>query len=241
MLERLKIWYRTHSYKTRKDPGGIKYIEDSVQKGDVVFDIGAHKGGYLNKIRQIVGKKGLVVGFEPQKVLYNYLKGLTESLKWSNVIVEPYGISDKPGSATLYIPVNAIKQDSSPGATILDKNPEAEINRVETIELESLDNYISRTSIKPVLLKIDVEGNELNVFKGGVNYLKSHKPKILVEIEARHIGEDRVNEVIEWLRDLGYKGQFIHGEEVRALDEFTFDTFQDVNDMANYCNNFIFE
>lgn len=241
MIERLRIWYRTFNYSLRKDPGGMKYLHDRIEKGDVVFDIGAHKGGYLNKIRNLVGKEGLVVGFEPQSVLFEYLKDISETLSWKNVIIENMGISDKPGTANLYVPTNKIEQESSPGATILGTKPDSEISKIESIELESLDNYIERTGRRPSLLKIDVEGNELNVFRGGVAYIRAKHPKILVEIEARHIGIEKLDTTFSFLTDLGYKGYFIHHKDFIELDLFSFHKYQNLNDMDNYCNNFIFE
>jgi len=90
-------------------------------------------------------------------------------------------------------------------------------------------------------LKIDVEGNELNIFRGGVDTLKKYKPKILVEIEARHVGQDKAVETFDFLEALGYKGYIIADLSYLPLTEFNFDKHQNTGDKGNYCNNFIFE
>ena len=106
---------------------------------------------------------------------------------------------------------------------------------------DTLDLYCKQHNIKPDFLKIDVEGNELKVFQGGVDTLKKYKPKILVEIEAKHVGQERVLETFEFLKAFGYHGHIIHGLIRQPLADFRFDKYQNINDRKNYCNNFIFE
>ena len=85
-----------------------------------------------------------------------------------------------------------------------------------------------------------MEGNELRIFKGGVETLKKFKPKILVEIEARHVGKEKVLETKQFLQDLGYKGKFIMGLERIPVSEFSFEKHQNPG-VEPYCNNFTFE
>lgn len=219
----------------------MNFIKSSLKSGDTAFDIGAHKGGYLNLMRRCVGNQGLVIGFEPQNVLYEYLSSIKKSLNWSNVKIEHLALSDKEGKSKLYIPANKVKQDSSPGASLLNITSMNNIHRKEEINTQTIDNYINQNQLNPTFLKIDVEGNELNIFKGGESLLSTVKPKILVEIEARHIGEEKVMETIEFLKEMNYSGKFIHKKELINLEKFTFTKYQNALNMNEYCNNFIFE
>jgi hypothetical protein len=90
-------------------------------------------------------------------------------------------------------------------------------------------------------LKIDVEGNELRVFRGGINTLKTYKPKILVEIESRHIGKEKVLATFQYLEELGYSGSFVFKANRLPLAAFEFDKHQNAEKASTYCNNFIFE
>lgn len=240
-MDKFRLWYRTFRYQYKNDIGGMNFIKNSLKSGDTAFDIGAHKGAYLNLMRQCVGNQGLVIGFEPQIVLYEYLSSVKKSLRWSNVKIEHLAISDKEGKSKLYIPSNKVKQESSPGASLLQINSMNDIQRKEEVNTQTLDNYISQNQLNPTFLKIDVEGNELNIFKGGKNLLSTVKPRILVEIEARHIGEEKVMETIEFLKEMNYSGKFIHKKQLIHLEKFTFSKYQNVVNMNEYCNNFIFE
>lgn len=111
----------------------------------------------------------------------------------------------------------------------------------EEVPTETLDAYCERRQIATAFLKIDVEGNELSIFEGGKNTLQKYQPKILVEIEARHIGEEKAVATFAFLQDLGYEGYFIQGSKQLPLADFSFEQHQNTAQMREYCNNFIFE
>jgi FkbM family methyltransferase len=240
-IEKLKLEYRSARYKYRQDRGGIAYIENRVKKGDTVLDIGAHKGAYLNILLRQTGKQGRVIAFEPQRKLYDYLKTISSILSWENVVVEHLALARTNGTALLNIPINRKSKGTSPGASLVKNFDRDQLKETETVHTETLDSYCLRNNIKPDFLKIDTEGNELAIFKGGETILKRFNPIIYVEIEARHAGEEKVTETIEFLETLGYTGHFIHGLKRIPVSQFSFDKYQNPNDPKNYCNNFTFE
>ena len=241
LIESLTLRLRANKYKTKHDRGGIHYIHSVVKQGQTVLDIGAHKAGYLYFFQKLVGSKGHVYAFEPQSALYQYISRLKSNFHWDNVNIEHLALSDSEGTVTLYIPVNKVKQDTSPGATIVGDKLNLNTMRTEQVKTEMLDAYCLRHKIQPAFLKIDVEGNELRIFKGGAATLQQYKPKILVEIEARHIGQEKVRETLAFMESLGYAGSFIHGMDRKPVASFSFDKYQNTDDMVNYCNNFVFE
>lgn len=241
IIESIKLQYRAYKYKNKNDKGGIAYLTSAIKKGQTVLDIGAHKAGYLYWMLKQVGDTGKIYAFEPQSTLYQYIKKIKELFGWDNVTVEHLALSDSVGSVTLYIPTNKAGKSSSPGATIVEHKDQEGMSATETVGTDTLDLYCSRHNLKTDFLKIDVEGNELRIFQGGVETLKKYKPKILVEIETRHVGQEKVLETFNFMEELGYKGHFIHGLDRLPLSSFSFDKYQNTNDMKNYCNNFTFE
>lgn len=241
LIESIKLRHRANKYKNKYDVGGIAYLNSSVKEGQTVLDIGAHKAGYLYFMTNLVGSKGKVFAFEPQSNLYQYIKKIKDLFKWDNVTIEHLALSDSAGKVTLYIPSYKDSNSTSPGATIVEHKENSNFGSSESVSTETLDAYCSRYNIEPSFLKIDVEGNELRIFQGGVNALKKFKPKILVEIEERHVGKEKVLETFEFMESIGYKGHILHGSQSIPLSDFNFDYYQNPNDMKNYCNNFIFE
>ncbi len=241
LIERIKLAYRAYKYSTKDDRGGIAYLNATVQPGQTVFDIGAHKAGYLYCMLNKVGKAGKVYAFEPQLKLYRYIYNLKQQLNWSNVTVEHLALSDTAGNTTLYIPQNNVSTGSSPGATIVQDKANTAMYATEHVATNTLDAYCNKHAAAPAFLKIDVEGNELRVLMGGIETLKKHKPNILVEIESRHVGEEKARETFRFLEGVGYTGYVLSGLERLPLSRFGFDTHQNLNDRKNYCNNFVFE
>jgi FkbM family methyltransferase len=240
IIEKQKLRIRANRYKNKLDRGGIAYLLSAVSNGQTVIDIGAHKAGYLYWMIKQTGVTGMVYSFEPQRRLYDYIQNVKTIHQWDNLIVENIALSDKTGIATLYIPGKPGRH-SSPGATIVEKKRDRFEGSTENVETQSLDTYCAKYDLRPEFIKIDVEGNELRVFQGSINTLKVHKPKILVEIESRHAGEDQALETFRFMESLGYTGHFIHGSAHRTLQSFSFGRYQNLQDQKNYCNNFIFE
>jgi FkbM family methyltransferase len=240
-LEGIKLKYRANKYKNKNDKGGIAYILQSVKPGQTCLDIGAHKAGYLYFMLQQVGANGKIYAFEPQSHLFAYLSKMKQLMAWENVSLEHLALSDSQSTVTLYIPTNNVSEGSSPGATIVAQIDQSGFDATEQVQTETLDSYCQRMNIRPDFLKIDVEGNELKIFQGGLTTLKQCKPKIIVEIEERHVGKEQVQATFQLLQSLGYQAHFIHGMERKPLSEFSFEQYQNLNDKANYCNNFTFD
>lgn len=240
-IEQLKLEYRSARYKYRKDRGGIAFIENRVRKGDTVLDIGAHKGAYLNILLRQAGKQGRVIAFEPQRILYDYLTRISALLSWDNAVVEHLALTGTNGTSLLNIPINRKSNGTSPGASLVKNFDSDQLIVTETVQTTTLDSYCQLHNIRPDFLKIDTEGNELAILKGGENILKLYKPIIYVEIEARHTGAKMVLETIEYLELLGYAGHFIHGSKRIPVSQFNIEKYQNPSDRKNYCNNFTFE
>jgi hypothetical protein len=86
IFESIKLLHRVYKY-SKSDKGEFAYIKKSIQKGDLVFDIGAHKAGYLYQLLQETGKAGSLIGFEPQQILFTYLEKIKNLFHWDNVVI----------------------------------------------------------------------------------------------------------------------------------------------------------
>jgi len=108
----------------------------------------------------------------------------------------------------------------------------------------ALDDYFD-VSDKVALLKIDVEGAELEVFKGAERILRQYTPLLVFECENRHLAPGNVQDVFSYLESLGYEGSFVCGNGVLPLSGFEAAVHQRQDGAwfwksKAYCNNFIF-
>jgi FkbM family methyltransferase len=242
MIEQLKYWYRAMRYRFRVDPVEISYIIQQLEKGDTAVDIGCHKGGYLYWMERSVGATGHCYAFEPQPTLFQYLQQIKQLKGWGNVTLEPKGVSAQAGSFELHIPRTS--SGTSPGATI--NTLTGTDHETVAIETVTIDGYFFEKGIHPKLMKIDVEGHELEVLKGGQQLFQQVRPRILMECENRHLQGHTVLDVFAQLEEWGYQGQFINQGTIRPLSQFDPEKHQHQGEgrfweAPDYANNFIFE
>lgn len=84
----------------------------------------------------------------------------------------------------------------------------------------SLDEYVRRNQ-DPTVLKIDVEGAELNVLRGATDLLSKSKPKIYIEIHPHliHRTNDEVSDIYELLRSNGYQLSILNHRTTESVWE----------------------
>jgi FkbM family methyltransferase len=152
-------------------------VKKIVKKSGIVLDVGANIGYYSVLLSKLIGKHGVVYAFEPTRFYRNILaKNLIEN-KISNCVVVESGLSDKVQKLDIFI--------TKSSATI---HPTTEkLLGKEKISLTTLDRFVKENNIKKIdFIKIDVDGHEPAILKGGLNSIKKFRPKILLEISPLH-------------------------------------------------------
>lgn len=141
-------------------------------------DVGAHQGGFLQHMARLA-PEGRHLAFEP-------LPHLNEALRarFPAVDVRQAALSDAPGTAEFfYLPEAA-------GMSGLRARPDAVDAAAQrlSVRLEVLDDIIGDRA--PAVIKIDVEGAELQVLAGAQQTLARHRPMVLLEhgLAARQYG-----------------------------------------------------
>jgi FkbM family methyltransferase len=159
-----------------------------VREGDVVLDIGANVGFYTLLAARMVGPSGRVLAFEPLPdnlpVLRRHLavNGLT------NVDVIPAAVASRSGS-------RRFNTGEYPATGQL-----SELGGIE-VDVVSLDDLRAAGRLSRVdLMKIDVEGAELEVLEGARAVLEEFRPVVIMELHNPEM--DR--KCPELLRSLGY-------------------------------------
>lgn len=242
-FSKMKFLFRTFKYRFRNDIFEIKFILKNVKKGDSVLDIGAHKGGYLYWLRKSIGANGTLVALEPQPTLFSYLRIALGKFDFKNVYLHHAGASSKNSHLELYIP----KKEglTSPGATFESRKDISKGHFIK-VPVHKLDDLLKGRAKAINFIKLDVEGHELEVFKGAFNILTNDKPILLFECENRHLNETNVMGVFDYLISLDYKGSFFHNGELKPLSEFDPGLHQatqngEIVNKNNYVNNFVFK
>lgn len=138
-----------------------------------IFDVGSNQGQFCEMLEQgLQGKSFLIHSFEPSKYTFNSLKSNLE--KYSNIIFNNIGIGKEIGELQLYY--------DKPGSGLASLSQrrldhfDIDFNLSETVIINTIDNYCAQHKIDRIdLLKLDIEGHELDALHGAVNMLKDQK------------------------------------------------------------------
>lgn len=169
------------------EPNTRKWFLENIKSDDTIFDIGAHIGLYSVLFSQ---KTDNVYSFEPTSTHDNLLLPNLEKNNITNVKTQKIAFGTKAGLLTEKI------------YKIWGQSPFE-----DEYEFTTLDEYIESSGIKPTVIKIDVDGFDFEVLKGGENFLKSNNPILCVEVSELALGtrNHSTTDLINYLQNLGYK------------------------------------
>lgn len=200
--------------------------------GGTFVDIGANIGYFAVTIGNRKRKDGSrIYAFEPLPVNYEIL---LENIKLNNLqeIVSPYNIALSNIDARLTMQVIAFDTDQTANAVVLsgwDGYPHVKL-RCE-VPAVRFDDWIAAHDLSRIdVMKIDVEGHELQVFEGMIETLRKHRPVIYAECNTSFFKEQKISirDVEKLLAPLGYTfHQIVRGElvSVGQLPEYLQDVF----------------
>jgi len=190
--------YWLGSYELKKVSLFIKTIKDKKLK--VIYDIGAHVGYYTLISSKCVGDKGIVYSFEPNPQNIFYLKKHIEINKINNVSIIERAVSNFIGTVNFDITSN-----TSTGK-IADKGV--------PIQSITIDYFVFKNNNNPPeIMKIDIEGAELDALKGAKETITKFHPIIFLSL---HSG-DLYKECKRLLNNYSYKIQEFEDNEIIAF------------------------
>jgi FkbM family methyltransferase len=191
----------------------IEFFEKKIKPGMVVFDIGTNIGHHLVVFSKLVGAEGLVVGFEPQKVIYRIAISNVVINECDNAEVFRVCLGDTNGVAKMFpIDYKARNNFGALGVTrdFASANAAGENVVVRTLDAMMADELQHVQKIN--FIKIDVQSYELFVLKGGLETLNKFKPDLFLEIAPywmQQRGYD-YKEIYKILADIGYSFSHAH-------------------------------
>lgn len=146
----------------------------NINKHKIIIDTGAHKGEFTDLVLSNLSNV-TIHQFEPQQLCIDVLEKKYKDN--DNVIINEFALSNTEGQSQIYY-----TEEGTGGASLTErklKHNDATIEGNEQVKIDTLETYINNSDIDNIdLLKIDVEGNELDVLRGGENLFKNEKVKV---------------------------------------------------------------
>jgi FkbM family methyltransferase len=188
-------------------------LSSLVGPGSVCFDVGSAAGLYTVQLSRLAGPSGLVHSVEPLPFAWSGWNRVLRSRHTPNVRHHCVALSAQAGQASMSVPMGRYglvtgRSFISQHCQGLGSNAEFSRHIDYPVPVTTLDGLVSEAGLQRLdFIKIDVEGAELHVLRGGTNAIESFRPAMLIEIEGRHTEryEYTPADVVSWLLQRGYE------------------------------------
>ena len=159
-------------------------IRRLITNNSVVIDIGANIGAHTLPMAELVGEKGKVYAIEPTNYAYSKLKNnllingnLSKRVQADQIILVSNSGEGRVRDLYSSWPLSVKPKDSK-------RHPvhQGVLRTISGAEEMTLDDYVSMNNLTSLdLIKLDVDGNELEVLRGAKYVLKNIKPTLIME------------------------------------------------------------
>jgi FkbM family methyltransferase len=171
--------------------GEVEFFNQAAQTGDIVVDLGANIGIHTLFFSKNVGPTGAVVAVEPQRLVFQNLCANLALNNITNVVAINAAAGDAPGK--ILVPVLDPNAQNNFGGLALGEFPSGESVDVMTVDAMNLP--------KVKLIKVDVNGMELQALKGCVQTISRLRPLLYVCNER----QDKAEALIRFIDSLDYR------------------------------------
>jgi FkbM family methyltransferase len=184
--------YLIGNYETKT----LALLNKYAKKGEGFYDLGAN-GGYFSMIANQLGMR--VYAFEPNpQNVQLFTKHLELNNKISEITLFPYAVCDKSR-------ILKFSNESNLSANTYTNSNYTTTSAYIDVKGISIDEFLkdNKDLLKPQIMKIDVEGAELDVLKGAKDTINKYSPVILLSTHDIHI-PNISNQCLDFLQQLGY-------------------------------------
>jgi len=181
-------------------------------KANVIFDVGANSGNTTLKYLKLF-PNAMIHSFEPFLDSYKLFINLHKDNL--NVNLNKYALSNDVGSSILNInksvDTNSFLESKKIGASS-DKSC-VSVSQI-LVETNTIDNYCSLNNIKEIdILKIDVQGSEIEVLKGALDMLKKGSIKLIyieTYFKRQYVNQPLFHDIAKLLYNYNFELQDIY-------------------------------
>jgi FkbM family methyltransferase len=183
-----------------------RLIQSLLRPGMTFVDVGANIGYYTVVAARLVGPTGKVHSFEPHARIRAQLQENVSLNDYSNVVVHGEAMAETSGGVAFF--VSAVDQNQGLSSIL----PGSGRQQAQPVPSITLDDFMATHPTRVDLLKMDIEGAEVNVIRGGSRTLAAPDAPTII-FEAAELAP-----VAELLRAHGYRIKRHHYTLARGLE-----------------------
>ena len=164
------------------EPHMRRLFQALVEPQGVVLDVGANVGAHTLTLANLVGPNGKVLAFEPNPAINRKLARNVGLNRFSNVAIHQLALGEAEGVLQLRVPAAGTAEFSNPGmASLVALDSPHDLVDVGVRRCDDIvrDERLGRVDV----VKIDVQGFEMQVLRGMAKTIGDFHPVILFEFE----------------------------------------------------------
>jgi FkbM family methyltransferase len=165
------------------EPNTLRLLHAWLRPGAVFVDAGANVGVMSMAAAAWVGASGRVIALEPSTREFNRLTAHVRLNALSNVTPIQAAVAAATGPRTLRVATAATAGGNTLGKSFA--YPRIAAEREEIVEAITLDDLASQLDLPGIdVIKLDVEGSEVEALRGATVVLRRHRPTLVIEVCA---------------------------------------------------------
>ena len=186
----------------------IEYFYNLIEDETCVVDIGAQSGAFSLLAKYFPYTEFHC--FEPDPTNFSLLEKNIALNELSNIAAYQLALSNTIGPQILNTNI------SHSGLHTLGKSPNFGSNPIE-VHTSTLDDFFEDKKVD--LIKIDTEGGEYNILKGGIDLITTYKPKILLEYHEGNLSQFNISlqDLNELIESIGYKIEWLYEDNALII------------------------
>jgi FkbM family methyltransferase len=198
-----KVWcHRRHENRQQDlhEPAIIKAFARFVERASIFADVGGHIG-YYSCVAGVLNPRLKIFCFEMNRRLVPLIRTNFEANALRDAIVVPSPVADKHR----LVSYDGMSKSGGQSIHAESQLSQKRAKRVYT-ETITLDDYFGERGVAPDIIKIDVEGAEMDVLRGASSLLKQARPLLFLELHPTKLAgfSSSVPEIVEYLERTGY-------------------------------------
>lgn len=172
--------------------GEADLFRQIVRPGSLVVEVGANIGAHTVELSKLAGANGAVFAFEPQRIVFQTLCGNLALNQCANVYAQQAALGAENG--TLFVPpVDPMSTANFGGVSMVG------ITQGEAVPVFTLDSLALPSCH---ILKVDVEGMEVEVLRGADRTIREHRPFLYLENDRHDSSPDLIAHVMNFSYDV---------------------------------------
>lgn len=179
-------------YKSHDERYEVNNLKKIINQDYLCWDIGANIGFYSFLLASIANN-GQVFSFEPISKTYEYLQHGNKVNGFKHITLNNFALGSEKTSQKIFF------NDENLCAGTASFVGSEQLSDYEVVDIDTIDNVVGNIPV-PDFIKIDVEGFQVQVIKGALNFFKQHSPMVMIEID-----EDTDQWMEDYFIGMGYQ------------------------------------